>query len=219
MQHKISTTAKAAMLLAAASLSGCAFIPDHVHPKYQPTAQVTKLENANEVSLSVLVKNEKKRKRISVSKNGYGQVTAGVYMQVKKVFQKAFTKALEDRGFQVIPNAHEKLKVIVLHFYLTESHMFLHPTHHGYTKLNVAITSHGHTFYSGSFSTHTYVRVGTWESTAGRSKSTRVTLNKIVNKVVTDPQVIDAIFRAAGKTPPPDVAGATVPAGAVTQQG
>ncbi len=212
MQHRISTTAKAVMLLAAVSLSGCAFIPDHVHPKYQPTAQVTQLENANEVSLSVLVKNEKHRKRISENENGYGMPTSGIYMNVQKVFQQAFTKALEDRGFQVVPEAPEKLQVTVLHFYMKVSDMYWHPTHKGYTKLNVSITSQSHTFFSGNFSAHTDVVMGTWAFSAGRSKSAEVTLNKIVNKVVTDPQVIDAIYRAAGKTPPPDVAGVTVPA-------
>ncbi len=219
MQHKISTTAKAVILLAAGMLSGCGMflIPDHVHPKYQPTAQVTKLENANEVSLSVIVKNKKKRKRISVSENGYGQPGAGVYMNVQKVFLQAFTKALEDRGFRVVPEAPEKLQVTVLHFYMKVSDMYWNPTHKGYTKLNVSITSQGHTFFSGNFSAHTDVVMGTWAFSAGRSKSTEVTLNKIVNKVVTDPQVIDAIYRAAGKTPPPDVAGVTVPASVATK--
>ncbi len=217
MQYKISTTAKAFTMLAAASLSGCGFfIPDNVHPKYQTTAQVTRLDNAKEVSLSVLVQNEKKRKRISVSKNGYGQPGAGVYMHVRKDFKDAFQQALAARGFQVTADSPEKIQVVVQHFYLKESHMFAHPTHHGYAKMNVSIISQGRTFYSGSFSTHTDVVMGTWASSAGRSKSTRVTLNKIVNKVVTDPQVIDAIFRAAGKTPPPDVAGATVPASVAT---
>ncbi len=104
--------------------------------------------------------------------------------------------------------------------YLTEHQHLLAPSHNGYAELSVSVTSQGHKYFSNDFTTHTYYeQSGIAFASAGRSKSTEVTLNKIVNKVVTDPQVIDAIYRAAGKTPPPDVAGVTVPASVATQQG
>ena len=46
---------------------------------------------------------------------------------------------------------------------------------------------------------------------AFRSKIATELVNDMVNQIVTDPQVIDALFRAAGKTPPADL-GVTVPA-------
>ncbi len=122
MQHKISTTIKAALMLSAGMLSGCAFIPDTVHPTYKPTAQVARLNNAQDISLSILVKNEKKRQNlVSVTLNGYSIPMAGVYMHVQKVFQEAFEKALEDRGFHIARNAPEQFQVIVKHFYLGSS--------------------------------------------------------------------------------------------------
>jgi len=218
MQHKISTTAKAVMLIAAGMLSGCAFVPDTVHPAYKPTAQVARLNNAQDISLSILVKNEKKHlHRVSVTLDGYGIPMASVDMHVKKVFQEAFEKALENRGFHIARNAPEQFQVIVKHFYLKEHQHLLAPSHNGYVKLSVSVTSQGHKFFSNDFTTHTYYeQSGIAFASAGRSKTAQITLNKIVNKVVTDPQVIDAIFRAAGKTPPPDVAGATVPASVAT---
>ncbi len=214
MQHKISTTAKAVMLLAAVSLSGCAFVPDTVHPAYKPTAQVAQLKNAQDISLSILVKNEKKHPhRVSVTLDGYGIPMASVDMHVQKVFQEAFEKALESRGFRVTPNAPEQFQVVVKHFYLKEDQHFAAPSHKGYAKLSIAVTAQGHTVFSSDFTTHTYYeQPGLAFTSVGRHKTAEITLNKIVNKVVTDPQVIDAIFRAAGKTPPSDLTGATVPA-------
>ncbi len=189
-------------------------LTDTVHPAYQPATQVSKIHSAQNVSLSVLIKNEKKHlHRVSITLDGYGIPMASVDMHVQKVFLEAFQKALAARGFQVVPNAPEKFQVIVKHFYLKEQQHLVTPSHTGYAKLEVDVSSQNHVLYAGTFTTHTYYeQSGLAVVSVGRHKTAEITLDKIVNKIVTDPQVIDAIFRGAGKTPPAAVAGATVPA-------
>lgn len=213
MQRKTSIAAKAAVLLSAAMLTGCAFVPDTIHPEYKPTANINMIPGANAVDLSVAIKNEKKHpKMVSVTLDGYGIPMAGVYMDVQKDFQKAFINALKSRGFVINEKSPDKFSVAVIHFYLKEQQHFSAPSHTGYAELHVSIERTGRTFFYKTFSVHTkFWQNGIAITTFGRQKTAEITLNKIVNKIVTDPQVIDALFKAAGKTPPADL-GVTVPA-------
>ena len=213
MQHKTSIAAKIALLASAAMLTGCAFVPDTVHPEYKPSANISVIPGANAVDLAVVVKNEKTHpKTVSVTLDGYGIPMAGVYMNVQKDFQKAFINALKSRGFSINEKSPDKFGVAVIHFYLKEQQHFSAPSHTGYAVLHLLIKRNGSTFFSQTFSAHTkFWQNGVAITTFGRQKTAEITLNKIVNKIVTDPQVIDALFKAAGKTPPADL-GVTVPA-------
>jgi uncharacterized lipoprotein YajG len=213
MQRKTSIAAKVIVLASAVMLTGCAFVPDTVHPEYKPTANISIIPGANTVDLSVGVKNEKKHpKTVSVTLDGYGIPMAGVYMDVQKDFQNAFITALKSRGFVVDEKSPDKFGVTVIHFYLKEQQHFSAPSHSGYAELHVSIKRNGSTLFSHTFSAHTkFWQNGMAVSSIGRQKTAEITLNKIVNKIVTDPQVIDALFKAAGKTPPADL-GVTVPA-------
>ena len=212
MSRNTTITAKAAILISAAMLAGCAFVPDTVHPTYKPATKITKIPGANAVDLSLVVKNEKKQhKRVSVTLDGYGIPMAGVYMNVAKDFRTAFEKALEERGFVIENHANDKMHVAVVHFYLKEQQHLLAPSHTGYAKLNVDITKGAHSIFAHTFVAHTkYWQNGIAVASIGRGKTAELTMNKIVNQIVTDPQVIDALFRAAGKTPPTNL-GVTVP--------
>ena len=213
MSRKTSLAAKGAILLAAAMLTGCAFVPDTVHPTYKPATNVTKVPGADAVDLAVSVKNEKlHHKTVSITLDGYGIPMAGVYMDVAKDFRNAFDTALEDRGFVIKHSSDNKLDVAVIHFYLKEQQHFSAPSHTGYAKLNVSITHNKHQIFAHTFTTRTkYWQNGIAITSIGRQKTAEMTMNKIVNQIVTDPQVIDALFRAAGKTPPTSL-GAPVPA-------
>ena len=54
MNRKTSLIAKGAALLA-----GCAFVPDTVHPVYEPKPNLTKINDAQEIAVDVSVYNEK----------------------------------------------------------------------------------------------------------------------------------------------------------------
>ena len=49
MNKKLNTAAKLAALAGAFALTGCAFVPDTVHPQYIPQAGVRKIPGADKV--------------------------------------------------------------------------------------------------------------------------------------------------------------------------
>ena len=152
MNRNIKTAAKLAALAGAFALTGCAFVPDTVHPQYIPQANVQKIPGADKVAVDVVVKNEKKHhNEISVTKNGYGMKMAGVYMHVAKDFKTAIDKALQARGFKTGPNGNVTVDVVVKKFFLPEQMHWWSITHTGTSNIQVNVIHHGKAYYSHSF--------------------------------------------------------------------
>jgi uncharacterized lipoprotein YajG len=111
-------TAKAAILISAAMLAGCAFVPDTVHPTYTHLPQANQIPQADQVLVSITAKNCKKNHSVvSVTKDAYGIKMANVYMHIKRDFRNAFIKALSERGFHVSSNADVRVIIAVNKFY------------------------------------------------------------------------------------------------------
>jgi len=215
MSRKTTITAKAAILISTAMLAGCAFVPDTVHPTYTPNTADTRIAPASNVRVYVLVQNDKKHKNeISVEKDGYDIPMAGVYMHVAKDFKAALEAALTDRGFAMSKDHGDKMVVVINHFFSHETNGFSGLTQKGEADITITVKSNKKTFLSKKVLVHKKLfddNILNFSTVAYRSQIAKDLLNKAVNQIVTDPQVIDALFRAAGKTPPADL-GVTVPA-------
>ena len=123
MNRNLKTAATIAALGAAVLLSGCAVIPstDTVH--YVAPKQETKMPGAHDVTIRVVVKNEKKRKPVSTDMDMIGLHMAGQYVHVRKDFQSVMDSALNNRGLIIqkkgkVPDAI--VQVAVHHFYVQE---------------------------------------------------------------------------------------------------
>jgi len=215
MSRKTSLAGKGAILLTAAMLTGCAFVPDTVHPAYAPNTTDTKIASASNIRVYVLAQNRKKHKNeISVEKDGYDIPMAGVYMHVAKDFKAALETALADRGFTISKDHGDEMVVVINHFFSHETNGFSGITQNGDSSVLVKIIKDGRTYLTKRFSVRNLkLKTGVinFSTLAYRSRIAKALLNKTVNQIVSDQQVIDALFQAAGKTPPANL-GVTVPA-------
>ncbi len=212
MSRKTSLAAKGTILFAAAMLSGCAFVPDTVRPKYEPTPNVTKIPGASTVALAVVVKNEKKHKSVvSVTKDSYGISMANVYMHVRKDFKNAFLMALKSRDFQISKNSNENIVVLVHKFYFTPHPGLWSGSQTGDTNISVKVEVNGEKTYEDSFNYKFERRDLSGLFTQYRGATAKNMLDHVVDKVFDNQGFIDALFKAAGKAPPTNL-GVTVPA-------
>jgi uncharacterized lipoprotein YajG len=123
MNRNLKTAATLAAMGAAALLSGCAIIPstDTVH--YVAPKQASKMPGAHDVTIRVVVKNEKKRKPVSTDMDMIGLHMAGQYVHVRKDFQSVMDSALENRGLIITEKGRTSdvlVKITVHHFYVQE---------------------------------------------------------------------------------------------------
>ena len=90
-----------ATLIIAPALSGCAITTATTPLTYQPQKSVAALPDAKNVVVHVVVKNEKKHKRIGRKENGLGMSMASIYAKepISKTVQDAIQKELVARGF------------------------------------------------------------------------------------------------------------------------
>ena len=212
MSRKTTITAKAAILISAAMLTGCAFVPDTVRPTYEPATNVTKIPGASTVTLAITVKNDKRnRSVVSVTKDSYGISMANVYMHVRKDFKRAFVTAMKSRGFQTQKNSVATVVVVVHKFYFTPHPGLWSGSQTGNANISVKVEEDGKQIYNRSFNYNYEKRDLSGLFTQYREATAKNMLSHIVSKVFANQGFIDALFRAAGKTPPADL-GVTVPA-------
>lgn len=197
MNRNIKTAAKLAALAGAFALTGCAFVPDTVHPQYIPQANVQKIPGADKVAVDVVVKNEKKHKdEVSPSKNGYDMTTAWVHMSVAKDFKDAIITALDARGFEAGSNHGIVINVVIKKFFLKETNNFSGIVHNGSSRLVVDVLSRNRkVVLSKNIIVNNYVqKLSAWSSSGGRSSSVRGLLNATVDKLADDKKITDAIL-------------------------
>jgi uncharacterized lipoprotein YajG len=212
MQRKTSIAAKVAVLASAVMLTGCAFVPDTVHTSFKESKDVAQISEANLVKVSITIKNNKKHGNVvSVTKDAYGIKMANVYMAVKRDFRKAIITALKERGFEISESSPISMILDIDTFYFEAHPGFLSGSQTGEARVEVTIARGNDREYKKTF-VYDFDKKGL-ESvfTQYRHQAAQKMLSIIVTKIVTDPQVIDALFKAAGKTPPADL-GVTVPA-------
>ena len=199
MNRNIKTAAKLAALAGAFALTGCAFVPDTVHPQYIPQANVQKIPGADKVAVDVVVKNEKKHhNEISVTLDGYGIPMAGVYMHVAKDFKTAIDKALQARGFKTGPNGNVTVDVVVKKFFLPEQTHLTSETHSGTSiiGLNIANKMTGKTFYIMVKTKGFHSSVSGWNiDSAGRSTAANGLLSETVDKIVNNKAFQSALMQ------------------------
>ncbi|GAB6127226.1 YajG family lipoprotein [Humidesulfovibrio idahonensis] len=108
------------LLSALLMLSGCAVTVDKIDVPYQGKPNITVVDGAEKVFLSV--KEEDKRTvykdRVGVKKNGYGMEMAAIVPtnDVPKTFADAISSELESVGFKMGPNG-KTVKVELVRFY------------------------------------------------------------------------------------------------------
>ncbi|MCE5359803.1 YajG family lipoprotein [Candidatus Igneacidithiobacillus taiwanensis] len=201
---------KVAGLVAAFALTGCAFVPDEVHPTYKAPAGMTKVAGAAQVSVAVDVINDRKDKNfIGYTKNGYGFKTSDVYMNIQKDLTRALNSALQIMGYNVQKNGAAHLVVHVKKFRMHENMHLTYISHYGKTAVTVSVKNgKGNTLFQKnvetSFKTST---PGLLSLSSNRHSASEAMLNKTVNAIVTQPGFNKALFEAAGVT---QVTGATV---------
>ncbi|MFA7495873.1 MAG: YajG family lipoprotein [Acidithiobacillus sp.] len=198
MNTNLKTIAKIAAFAGAFALTGCAFVPVNVSPTYHPDHKETKIQGAESVSVNVVVENKKKHHDlISVKHNITRFRFAGIYMHVAQDFNKAITKTLEDRGFNVSPNGKETVKVVITKFYMPEYEGWFGQSYKGLAKFSVTIyNSKNEIVYNKDIQpkeVHTYYYIG------GASRSANVLMNKTVNQLVNDPSFISALMNSKNK--------------------
>lgn len=207
MNTNIKTAAKLAAFAGAFALTGCAFVPVTVHPTYTPPANVTKIPGADKVVVDVVVKNEKKHKdEVSVTKDGYGIKMAGVYMHVAKEFDQAISVALEKEGFSISTSGTTKVKVDILHFYLPEQMHWWSASHTGHGSMLVTVTNpRGRIVYQQKVEVSKIYfdkkqNFSNFNLTsAGRSESARILMQKMVNNLISDHGFTKAILQRNDK--------------------
>lgn len=93
-----------ASCLAVVTLSGCALTTDRVDLKYNPQQGVAQIPGANNVSINVLVADQRQDKsKVSSKKNGFGMELAPIVASedVAATVRKAIEQELRARGFQL----------------------------------------------------------------------------------------------------------------------
>jgi len=216
MNTNIKTAAKLAAFAGAFALTGCAFVPDTVHPTYTLPANVTKVPGADKVVVDVIVKNEKKRKNeVSVTKDGYGFKMAGVYMHVADDFYHAISSALEKEGFSVAKTGTTKVKVDVLHFFLPEQMHFWSASHTGHGSMYVTVVNgNGDILYQQTITVKKIYfdkkqNLSNFNLTsAGRSESVKILMTNMVDKLISDNGFTNAMLQGKNAR-----IGVVVPAG------
>lgn len=197
----VKITAKMALLAGAFGLAGCAYLPDTVHNHYQAPASMTKVPGAENVTVTVIVHNHKKRHdEIGRTQDAIGIPFAGVYLNINKAFKTAIDTALEKRGFRVGANG-ANVTVIVNHFYLREERGW-GITHTGKLDMQVSVASVG--YQQIVRIKHFKRKIEGFSLSVGRTSSANTLLSAGVNKLVNNPQFIAALLKAGH-------AGAVVP--------
>lgn len=199
----VKNVAKVALLAGVFGLAGCAFVPDTVHDHYKAPASMAKVPGAENVTVTVIVHDRKKRHDlISQTQDGFGIDMSGVYLHIDKVFKSSIDSALEKRGFSIGVNG-ANVQVVVKQFYLHEERGWNSITHTGNLDMQVLIPSVGY---------EKTVRIehfrhkieGPFTLSVGRTSSATALLSAGVNKLVENPQFIAALLKAGH-------AGAVVP--------
>lgn len=90
-----------ATLIIVPALSGCAITTATTPLTYQSQKNVAALPDAKNVVVNVLVKNDKKHKRIGSKENGFGMSMASIYAKepISQTIEDAIQKGLVARGF------------------------------------------------------------------------------------------------------------------------
>lgn len=202
----VKNVAKVALMAGAFGLAGCAsaYIPDTVHNHYKAPASMTKVPGAENVTVTVIVHNHKKRhNEISRSKDMFGIPFAGVYLHIDKAFKTAINNALSKRGF-IIGDSGTQVNVIIQHFYMPADMFTSSVSFNGHLDMQVSIPSVGYTKivdisnmkYQGGFF-RGYIG-------PGRTAAANKFMEEGVNKIVENPQFMAALLKAGH-------AGAVVP--------
>ena len=109
-----------AVLVVGFFASGCALTVDEIHIPYEGKPNITVVEGANKVSVSV--KGEDKRTvykdRVGAKKNGYGMEMASIVAtnNIAKTFADAVKFELQNLSFK-IGEGGKKVKVALIRFY------------------------------------------------------------------------------------------------------
>ncbi|MGK9451708.1 YajG family lipoprotein [Acidithiobacillus caldus] len=193
MIRSLKTAAKITAFAGAFALTGCAFVPVTVHAHYQPPANLAKMPGADKVTVYVIVKNENKTgNRVSSKKDGFNISMAGVYMHVAKDFKAAITKALARRGFHIGEHRTVDVKVIIKRFYLPEQEGLVSQNYSGFASIYVTVYNlKGDSLYKNEINVadvHTSYLVG------GASRTAKILMSSIVNKLVNDNAFISALM-------------------------
>ena len=109
------------LLAGLAFLHGCAAIPESHDLEYEPQADVAALEGASEVSVNVVVTDEREdQRRISHKKYSYGGFAmASIYSEepVEKELQSAIEQELIARGFEIGSGASLTIQSDIIKLY------------------------------------------------------------------------------------------------------
>jgi uncharacterized lipoprotein YajG len=97
------------LLVAALSMGGCALTEDTVKLSYQPRGPAQRLDEAQEVTVVVVVRDERRsneRDRVSCKKNGYGMEMAAIRSanDVPGLVKGSIQTELGRRGFKAGPS-------------------------------------------------------------------------------------------------------------------
>ncbi|MGE4530240.1 MAG: YajG family lipoprotein [Acidithiobacillus sp.] len=198
MNTNLKTIAKIAAFAGAFALTGCAFVPANVSPTYHPDHKETKIQGAESVSVNVVVENKKKHHDlVSLKTDSFEIQTAGVYMHLAKDFNKAITKALEERGFKVSPNGKKTVKVVITKFYMPEYESAFGQVYKGSENISaIVFNKKNDIIYNKDIQPkeiHTYYHIG------GASRSAGILMDKAVNQLVNDPSFISALMNSKNK--------------------
>ena len=206
MNKKLNTAAKLAALGAVAMLAGCAFVPDTIRNDYQPPKNIGVVNGAENISVHVLVKNdrvgktEEDRDRLGYTKDTYGFKAASYYMHIRKDFTAAIESALQSRGFHTGSNG-VLVNIDVEKFKDQESMGLVVQYFHPVLVMKVSVPESG-------YSTTIYVNTKYVNSFgnglvggAGRSGSANKAMKIAIDNMVSNPKLIKAIFVASGQIP------------------
>lgn len=199
-KNMVKNVAKVALLAGVFGLAGCAdsaYFPDTVHNHYKAPTDMTKVPGAENVTVTVVVHNHKKRHdEISRSRDTLNIPFAGVYLNIDKAFKDALDSALEKRGFH-IGKQGVNIQVIVQHYDLPMN-MFSSggPKFTGNLDLLVSVAA-------ADYKQNIQIRNMHYEESAmqgflgpGRTAANKKFMAEGVNKLVESPQFIAALLKA-----------------------
>ena len=198
MNRNIKTAAKLAALAGAFALTGCAFVPDTVHPQYIPQANVQKIPGADKVAVDVVVKNEKKRHdQVSVNVSPIGIHWAGVYMHVTKDFKNAIDSALAERGFDIGQSNGKNVTVTINHFYYVPHPGFFAGSQTGQAKFYVSVKSENGAILYGKHIIINYHKNGIIKILPGEDRhyASEAILNESVRNIVNNKSFLIALMQ------------------------
>lgn len=108
------------LVLVVGVLGGCAFISDSIDLQYTQQANVYKLKNAENIHVSVEVKDDRTDKtKVSAKKDGYGVELAPILanQRVDVTIKNSIETELKSRGFQLSDDPFVRIKASVSQFY------------------------------------------------------------------------------------------------------